>query len=145
MLSSNNCVSGSSGEFIHHAVERGGILRAGANQQHDGRPWGVSGRVHGIPPLRVIGQALKKTRRTVLAGLASGRSSHNYAQAEFPPISRKGFLFGRRPDKGRLCVCSCDDDYTIASTPDLCKSGGFLPENTNGFRRLSATQQAYRS
>ena len=42
---------------------------------------------------------------------------------EVPPISRKGVLFGRRPDRGRPCVSSCDDAQTIDGTPDLCKSG----------------------
>jgi len=43
---------------------------------------------------------LDKKRGTVMAGLASGRSLHNCAQAKFPPISLKGVLFGRRPDRG---------------------------------------------
>jgi len=35
-----------------------------------------------------------------MAGLASGRSSHNCTQAKFPPFPQKGVLWGGRPDRG---------------------------------------------
>lgn len=54
---------------------------------------------HGIP-LRQSDNMWKK-RGTVTAGLASGRPLHNDAKAKLPPISPKGVLFGRRPDRGR--------------------------------------------
>ena len=49
---------------------------------------------------------METKQATVMAGLASGRSSHNCAKAtvsaEFPPFPKKGVLWGGRPDRGHV-------------------------------------------
>ena len=86
-------------QMAHHPIIEGRIICSGANQHREGYPYDGVGRMHGIR-LWAVHRAIEKTRATVLAGLALGRSSQNYAQAKFPPISLEGILFGRRPDKG---------------------------------------------
>ena len=47
-------------------------------------------------------------------------TAHRRSSRLFP---RRVFHLAGDPTEGRLCACSCDDEHTIASSPDLCKSG----------------------
>ena len=80
-----------------------------------------------------------------MAGLASGRSSHNCAKAESRLFPERVFYSASDPTRGRFRGHVRDDAQTITSSPDLCKSGGYDPENINIFRGFSTSQQANRS
>ena len=86
----------------------------------------------------------KRALRSLPAWRQAGHhtTTHRRSSRLFP--GRVFYLAGD-PTKGRLCVCSCDDEQTIDSPLDLCKSGGFNLKKINGFRYFSASQQAYRS
>ena len=45
------------------------------------------------------------------------------AQAKFPPISPKGVLFSRRPNRGAPVHFIRSGTHSLGTTPDLCKSG----------------------
>ena len=70
---------------------------------------------------------LDKKRGTVMAGLASGRSLHNCAQAKFPPISLKGVLFGKRPDRGAGAAAIVDEMTVLGVTQETIERASLTP------------------
>ena len=124
--------------------------RCGDRCGHDDVPAGVIGRFGDIEkimrrvgggPVRAAIQAQDKDpcmaheillrqsdiwKRNRLRSWLAWRQADHYVTRP----KRSSRLFPRRvfhlagdPTEGRLCACSCDDEHTIASSPDLCKSG----------------------